>query len=56
MHRPDFVLDGANVSYRLPAYNPLADQYLNNYFSNEFNRKHLKKIGIIDNQGNILPE
>ena len=55
-YKPDFVLDGGNVSYRLPFYNPLTDSNLSSYFSNNYHKKHLEKVGIIDRNGNIIPD
>lgn len=46
-----FVLDGTNISYHLPSYNPLKDAHLSNYFLNEKMRQHLESMGIISNDG-----
>ena len=47
----EFVLDGTNISYHLPSYNPLKDAHLSNYFLNEKMRQHLEGQGIISNDG-----
>ena len=62
----DFVLDcvrARNASYRKHCasafgdqeYSSMGDRHLRHYFMRDSKRKDLKKVGIIDRNGNIVP-
>jgi len=52
-----FILDCMNLqNSKLKNYNPLYDQSLHSFFSTQQIFKHLKKLGFIDKQGNILQD
>ncbi|KAL7754289.1 hypothetical protein RI367_000270 [Sorochytrium milnesiophthora] len=47
------VYDINLVAKTIPEYEPLEDQYLQNYFTTPSIRKHLEKLGIINHEGVI---
>ncbi|KAJ3168090.1 Transcription initiation factor TFIID subunit 12 [Irineochytrium annulatum] len=42
------------VTNHMPIYEPLLDEFLADYFSDARTRKHLLKLGLIDDQGRIV--
>ncbi|KAJ3397903.1 hypothetical protein HDU92_000004 [Lobulomyces angularis] len=42
------------VNYNMPPYEPLLDEYLEDYFESKQNKKHLLKLGLIDKQGHLV--
>jgi len=39
LFKPSFVLDGTQISYHLPVYNPLRDKHLCHFFLNNLRIK-----------------
>ncbi|KAJ3082354.1 hypothetical protein HK102_001768, partial [Quaeritorhiza haematococci] len=42
------------VTTQMPPYEPLKDEYLQDYFNSPVVRKHLLKVGLIDHHGRII--
>ncbi|TPX56384.1 hypothetical protein SpCBS45565_g08423 [Spizellomyces sp. 'palustris'] len=42
------------VTTHMPLYEPLLDEYLVDYFNSPKIRKHLVKLGLVDDEGNIM--
>ncbi|KAI8853783.1 hypothetical protein BC829DRAFT_382110 [Chytridium lagenaria] len=42
------------ITTHMPIYEPLLDEYLQDYFSSPNTRKHLLKLGLIDKNGRII--